>query len=206
MKLSVTNLANETVGEIELNDAVFGVEVRRDLLARAVNWQRAKRRAGTHKVKTRGEIARTTKKAFRQKGGGRARRGNLKTNIMRGGGVVHGPVLRDHAHDLPKKVRQLALKAALSSKAADGKLAVLEAAKVESHKTKALAASLESLGWRNALIIDGTAMDVLFTRAARNIPGVDVLPEQGANVYDILRRDTLVLTRDAVAALEARLA
>lgn len=205
MKLSVTSLDNKSVGDIELSDAIFAVPARGDLLARTVNWQLAKRRAGTHKTKGRSEVSGTSKKAFRQKGTGRARRGNMKTNIMRGGGVVHGPVVRDHGHDLPKKVRRLALKVALSSKAADGKLIVLDQAKVDSHKTKELAARFTALGWSNALIIDGAEMDTLFARAARNIPGVDLMSEQGANVYDILRRDTLVLTRGAVEALEARL-
>jgi large subunit ribosomal protein L4 len=205
MKVDVTTLANETAGQIELDDSVFGVEVRRDILHRVVTWQRAKRRAGTHKAKSRSEVAGTTKKAYRQKGTGRARRGNLKTNIMRGGGVVHGPLPRSHAIDLPKKVRALGLKCALSAKAKDGKLIVLETAKTESHKTKALAEAFGKLGWDSALIIDGAELDVQFERAARNIKGVDLLPQQGANVYDILRRDRLVLTRAAVEALEARL-
>ncbi|MGP1253599.1 MAG: 50S ribosomal protein L4 [Kiloniellales bacterium] len=205
MKLDVTTLANETAGQIDLDEAIFGVEVRRDILHRVVTWQLAKRRAGTHKAKGRSEIVGTTKKAYRQKGTGRARRGNLKTNIMRGGGVVHGPLPRDHGFDLPKKVRALGLKCALSAKAKDGKLAVLETAKTETHKTKALAQQLAQLGWDNALIIDGAEIDTQFERAARNIEGVDLLPQQGANVYDILRRDRLVLTRAAVEALEARL-
>ena len=205
MKLDVTTLANETAGQIELDESIFGVEVRRDILHRVVTWQLAKRRAGTHKAKGRSEIVGTTKKAYRQKGTGRARRGNLKTNIMRGGGVVHGPLPRDHGFDLPKKVRALGLKCALSAKAKDGKLAVLETAKAESHKTKSLVEQLAKLGWDNALIIDGPEIDTQFERAARNIKGVDLLPQQGANVYDILRRDRLVLTRAAVEALEARL-
>lgn len=205
MKLEVTKLDASTDGEIDLSDEIFALPVRRDLLARAVNWQLAKRRAGTHKVKSRGEITGTSKKAFRQKGTGHARRGNMKTNIMRGGGVVHGPLPRDHGFDLPKKVRALGLKCALSAKAKDGKLAVLEAAKAETHKTKSLVEQLAKLGWENALIIDGAEIDTQFERAARNIEGVDLLPQQGANVYDILRRDRLVLTRAAVEALEARL-
>lgn len=205
MKLKVTTLDNAEAGEIELADEVFGVDVRRDVLARVVNWQLAKRRAGTHKTKSRGEITGTSKKAYRQKGTGRARRGNLKTNIMRGGGTVHGPVPRDHGHDLTRKFRQLGLRTALSAKAADGQLVVLDAAKVETHKTAELARRLATLGWTNALIIDGAEVDTLFQRAARNIPGIEVLPQQGANVYDILRREQLVLTRNAVEALEARL-
>jgi len=205
MKVKVTTLDNEGAGEIELAAEVFGVEVRRDVLARVVNWQLAKRRAGTHKSKSRGEVSGTTKKAFRQKGTGRARRGNLKTNLLRGGGTAHGPLPRDHSHALPKRYRQLGLKTALSAKAAEGKLIVLEAARVDSHKTRELARRFDALGWENALIIDGPEVDELFLRAARNLPRIDVLPHQGANVYDILRRDQLVLTRDAVEALEARL-
>lgn len=205
MKHPVTTLDNQSGGEIELADEVFGVELRGDLLARVVHWQLAKRRAGTHKAKSRGEVSGTSKKAFRQKGGGRARRGNMKTNLLRGGGAAHGPVPRSHAYDLPRKVRQLALKSALSAKLADGKLAVIEAATLDSHKTKDLAAKLAALGWNNALIIDGAEIQESFSRAARNIPLVDVLPQVGANVYDILRRDQLVLTRAAVEALEARL-
>jgi large subunit ribosomal protein L4 len=205
MKVDVTTLGAETAGQIDLDEAVFGVEVRRDILHRVVTWQLAKRRAGTHKAKTRSEVAGTTKKAYRQKGTGRARRGNMKTNIMRGGGVVHGPLPRSHATDLPKKVRALGLKCALSAKAKDGKLTVLDAAKTETHKTKALAEQFGKLGWGDVLIVDGPEIDTQFERAARNIQGVDVLPQQGANVYDILRRDRLVLTRAAVEALEARL-
>lgn len=205
MKVKVTTLDNTNAGEIELSPEVFGVEVRRDVLARVVNWQLAKRRAGTHKTKSRGEVTGTTKKAYRQKGTGRARRGNLKTNIMRGGGTAHGSVPRDHSHELTKKFRRLGLKTALSAKAADGKLIVLDEAKVETHKTRELAKRLDALGWNNVLIIDAPEVDELFLRAARNLPMVDVLPHEGANVYDILRRDQLVLTRDAVQALEARL-
>ena len=206
MKLEVTKLDASTDGEIDLSDEIFALPVRRDLLARAVNWQLAKRRAGTHKVKSRGEITGTSKKAFRQKGTGHARRGNMKTNIMRGGGVTHGPVVRDHNHDLTKKVRKLALKTALSAKAASGQLRILDAAQAETHKTKALASALDKLGWSSALILDGAeTADENFSRAVRNIPGVDLLPQEGANVYDILRRDTLVLTKDALTALEARL-
>ena len=205
MKCPVTTLDNTSAGEITLDDGVFGLPARKDLLARMVNWQLAKRRQGTHKTKTRAEVAGSTRKLFRQKGTGRARAGNVRVAQRRGGGVVFGPQPRDHAHDLPKKVRRLALKTALSVKAHDGKLVVLEAAKLDSGKTNDLAQRLAGLGWGNVLVIDGQEVDQLFARAARNIPGVDVLPQQGANVYDILRRDTLVLTRDAVQALEARL-
>lgn len=205
MKMKVTTLDNKENGEIELNDSIFAVPVRRDVLARVVNWQLARRRAGTHKTLTRGEVSGRSQKAYRQKGTGRARRGDMKTNIMRGGGTVHGPAPRDYAHDLPRKFRQLALKTALSAKAADGKLSVLDTAKLDSHKTRELAKRFEGLGWSNTLIIDGAEIDEMFARASRNIPTVDVLPQQGANVYDILRRDRLVLTRTAVEALEARL-
>ncbi|MCG8356554.1 MAG: 50S ribosomal protein L4 [Kiloniellales bacterium] len=205
MKCPVTTLDNKTAGEIDLDETIFGLPARRDILARMVNWQLAKRRAGTHKVKSRGEVAGSTRKLFRQKGTGHARAGSLRVSQRRGGGVVFGPTPRDHGHSLPKKVRRLALKTALSSKAAEGKLAVLDNAQMSEPKTKVLAQQLGSLGWSSVLVIDGQAVDEGFARAARNIPGIDVLPQQGANVYDILRRDMLVLTKDAVEALEARL-
>ncbi len=206
MQWDVVNLDKETVGTVELADAVFAVEVRADLLARTVRWQLAKRRAGTHKVKTRGEVSRTGRKPFKQKGSGRARQGSLKGPHMRGGAVVHGPHPRDHGHDLPKKVRKLALKSALSAKRAAGQLVVLDRAELTDAKTKALAAYACKHGWSRALIIDGEAIDANFLRAARNLMGVDVLPSQGANVYDILRHDTLVLTRAGVDRLVERLA
>ncbi|MGH6887412.1 MAG: 50S ribosomal protein L4 [Kiloniellales bacterium] len=205
MKCPVTTLDNKTAGEIDLDEAIFGLPSRTDLLARMVNWQLAKRRAGTHKVKERNEVSGSTRKISRQKGGGRARHGSIRANIFRGGGIAHGPRVRDHAHELPKKVRALALKTALSSKVAEGKLVVLESAKLKGAKTAELAKKFGALGWSSVLVIDGAAVEDAFARAARNIPNVDVLPQQGANVYDILRRDTLVLTKDAVAALEARL-
>jgi len=205
MKATVKNLNNEAVGEIDLNESVFGVPVRTDLIARMVNYQLNKRRAGTHKTKGVNEIRGTTKKPYRQKGTGRARQGSLRSAQFRGGATIFGPVVRSHATDLTKKVRKLALKCALSSKVADGKLVVLETATAESHKTKALAVQLKTLGLNSALIIDGANLDQNFVRASANIPLIDVLPEQGANVYDILRRDTLVLTRNAVEQLEARL-
>lgn len=205
MKATVKNLNNEDVGEIELNDIIFAVPVRADLLARMVNWQLAKRRAGTHKTKCVGDIRGTTKKPYRQKGTGRARQGSLRSPQFRGGARIFGPVVRSHEHDLPKKVRKLALKTALAAKQAEGKLIVLDVARTETHKTKALAAQFATLGLTSALIIDGSNLDLNFSRAAANIPMIDVLPEQGANVYDILRRDTLVLTRNAVEQLEARL-
>ena len=206
MKLKVVNLDAVESGEIELPDAIFAVDVRQDILARVVNWQLAKRRAGTHKVKGRSEIARTGKKFGRQKGSGGARHGSRRSNIFVGGGVAHGPTPREHAHKLPKKVRALGLKCALSAKAAEGQIIVLDNAAVDEPRTAALAAKLEKLGLKRALVIDGATPDDNFQRAAANIVGIDVLPGQGANVYDILRRDTLVLTRAGVEALSERLA
>jgi large subunit ribosomal protein L4 len=205
MKSKVVTLDNKAAGDIDLDDAVFGAEVRKDILARMVNYQLAKRRAGTHKAKTRSEVAGTTKKANRQKGSGRARHGALRAVQFRGGGVVFGPVVRDHGHSLTKKVRKLALKSALSAKQADGKLIIVDEVKLADAKTKALLEKLGKLGLSNALIVGGAEIDGNFAKAAQNIAMIDVLPTQGANVYDILRRDTLVLTREAVETLEARL-
>jgi large subunit ribosomal protein L4 len=205
MKLKVHSLDNKEVGDIELADEVFGLPVRRDILARVVNWQLAKRRAGTHKAKGISDISGTTKKPYKQKGTGRARQGSLRSPQFRGGAVIFGPVVRDHGFGLQKKVRRLGLKTALSAKQAEGKLVVIDAAKVTEAKTKALRAQFDALGWESVLIIDGAAVDEDFARAARNLPKVDVLPQLGANVYDILRRDLLVLTRDAAQQLEARL-
>jgi len=205
MQTKVINLDNAEAGEIDLNDSIFGLAPRQDLLHRMVRYQLAKRRAGTHKVKGRHEIARTGAKPFKQKGTGRARQGSWKAPQHRGGGVAHGPQVRSHAHDLPKKVRRLAMLHALSSKAAGEKLIVLDQAVMDEGKTKILAAKLKAMGLNSALIIDGTDVNENFVRAARNIPLIDVLPQQGANVYDILRREHLVLTRSAVEALEARL-
>jgi len=205
MKLTVRNLDNQEVGDIDLADEVFGLPVRSDILARVVNWQLAKRRAGTHKAKGISDISGTTKKPYKQKGTGRARQGSLRSPQFRGGAVIFGPVVRSHAFALQKKVRRLALKTALSAKQGEGKLVVLDKASAGATKTKALAELFRKLGWDSALIIDGPTVDENFARAARNLPGIDVLPQQGANVYDILRRDVLVLTRDAVQHLEARL-
>jgi len=205
MKCAVTSLDNKKAGEIDLDESIFGLAPRADILTRMVNWQLAKRRAGTHLVKNRSDVSVSTHKIYRQKGTGRARHGAASVSQFRGGGRSFGPVLRDHAHDMPKKVRKLALKTALSTKAAEGKLIVLDAAKLKDPKTAELARRFGTLGWLSVLIIDGAVVDAGFARAARNIPGIDVLPQQGANVYDILRRDTLVLTKDAVQALEARL-
>ena len=206
MKCDVITLDNKkSTDGVDLSDAVFGVEIRADILTRMINWQRAKRRAGTHKVKTIGEIRGTTAKPWRQKGSGRARAGSRRATQFRGGATVFGPVVRDHSHKLPKKVRKKALCMALSAKCADGKLIVLDEAKLKDAKTRNLAGRLAKLGWDSGLIIDGPELDENFVRAAANLPRVDVLPQQGANVYDILRRDTLVLTRDAVKHLEERL-
>jgi large subunit ribosomal protein L4 len=205
MKLKVHNLDNKEVGDIDLADDVFGLPVRGDILARVVNWQLAKRRAGTHKAKGISDISGTTKKPYKQKGTGRARQGSLRSPQFRGGAVIFGPVVRSHEFGLQKKVRKLGLKTALSAKQAEGKLVVIDAASVAEAKTKALRAQFATLGWESVLIIDGLTVDEGFAKAARNLPKVDVLPQQGANVYDILRRDTLVLTRAAVEQLEARL-
>jgi large subunit ribosomal protein L4 len=205
MKLDVKNLDGSAAGSIDLSQDVFGLEVRKDILARMVNYQLAKRRAGTHKSKGRAEVKATSKKMYAQKGTGQARHGNKAAPQFRGGGKAFGPVVRDHAHDLPKKVRKLALKTALSAKANEGKLVVLETMSLDGPKTAALAAQLKKLGIGSALIVGGATVDQNFARAASNIVNVDVLPQQGANVYDILRRDTLVLTRDAVKHFEERL-
>ena len=205
MKVPVTTLENKKSGDIELDDAIFGLTPRGDLLSRMVNWQLAKRRAGTHKTKGVSEIRGTTKKPFKQKGTGRARSGSLRSPQYRGGAVIFGPVVRDHGFDLPKKVRKLALKHALSAKAKDGKLIVLDKVEAKTPKTKELAGKLSAMGLSSAVIVGGSEIDVSFDLAARNIPKIDVLPQQGINVYDILRRDTLVLSRDAVEHLEARL-
>lgn len=205
MKAKVITLDNKAAGDIELADEVFGVPVRKDILARMVNYQLAKRRAGTHKVKNRSEVNATGAKMYRQKGTGRARHGDAKVSQFRGGGRAFGPVVRDHGHKLPKKVRQLALKTALSAKQADGKLIILDDAAVSSPKTAELLNKLGGLGLSNALIVSGSEVDGNFALASRNVAHVDVLPTQGANVYDILRRDTLVLTKAAVEGLEARL-
>lgn len=205
MKIAVKTFDNTSAGEIDLDDSVFGLEVRTDLLHRMVNWQLAKRRSGNHKTKGISEISGTTKKPYKQKGTGHARQGSMRSPQFRGGARIFGPVVRSHAHDLPKKVRKLALRHALSSKAAEGKLVVVDAVVADSHKTKGLAAKLSALGLDSALILAGEQIDTNFALAARNLPFIDVLPSQGANVYDILRRDTLVLSCQAVEQLEARL-
>jgi len=204
MKLDVIKLDGGKAGSVELDEALFGLEPRADILHRVVRWQRNKAQAGTHKVKTRSETSYSTKKIYRQKGTGGARHGDRNAPIFRKGGVYKGPTPRSHAHDLPKKFRALGLRHALSAKAKAGELVIIEAAE-SNGKTSALAKQLKSLGWKRALIIDGAEVNETFAQAARNIDGLDVLPSMGANVYDILKRDTLVLTKAAVEALEARL-
>jgi len=205
MDLKVTTLEGKAAGSISLADEIFGLEPRSDILARTVRWQLAKRQAGTHKSKTRGEVARTTAKMYKQKGMGRARHGARSAPQFRGGGKAFGPVVRSHAHDLPKKVRALALKHALSAKAREAAIIVVDALSVKAPKTKALKQQFEKLGIANALFIGGEAIEDSFRLAARNIANIDVLPVRGINVYDVLRRHTLVLTKDAVSALEERL-
>ena len=205
MKCDIVNLDNQNVGSIELADSVFGAEVRADILSRVVNWQLANRRAGTHKTKTIAEVSGTTKKPYKQKGTGNARQGSLRATQFRGGGISFGPVVRSHAQDLPKKIRRLGMRCALSIKAQNGKLIVVDELKLPEVKTKELLAKMNKLGVESALFVGGAELDNNFNLAARNIVGVDVLPQQGANVYDILRRDTLVLTKEAAENLEARL-
>ncbi len=205
MKCDIVNLDNQNVGSIELSDSVFGVDVRSDILSRVVNWQLANRRAGTHKTKTIAEVSGTTKKPYKQKGTARARQGSLRATQFRGGGISFGPVVRSHAQDLPKKIRRLGMRCALSSKAQNGKLVVVDALKLPEVKTKELVSKMEKMGLKSALFVGGAELDTNFKLAARNIVGIDVLPQQGANVYDILRRDTLVLTKEAAENLEARL-
>jgi large subunit ribosomal protein L4 len=204
MKLDVIKLDGGTAGSIDLNEALFGLEPRVDILHRVVRWQRNNAQAGTHKVKTRSEVSYSTKKIYRQKGTGGARHGARSAPIFRGGGVYKGPTPRSHGHDLPKKVRALGLKHALSAKAKAGELVVIDAA-VSDGKTGALAKAVANLGWKRALIIDGAAINENFAQAARNIEGLDILPTMGANVFDILKRDTLVITKAGLEALEARL-
>ena len=205
MKYEVRNFDNKKVGEIKLSPEIFSAPLRQDILARMVHWQLAKRRSGNHATKGISQISGTTKKPWRQKGTGRARQGSLRSPQFRGGAVIFGPVTRRHSYSLPKKVRQLALKTALSSKAASGALLVVEDLKAGVKKTKDLAKKLENLGLRSALIIDGFEVNEDFARTAANFPEVDVLPQQGINVYDILRHEHLVLTKAAIESLESRL-
>lgn len=205
IKIKAVDMAAKAAGDVELDESVFGAEVRKDILHRVVRWQLAKRRAGTHDTKGVSEINGTSKKPWKQKGTGRARAGSMKAPQMRGGGVVFGPTPRNHGHSLPKKVRKMGLKSALSAKQAAGELVVLKAAELKSGKTKDLVSSLDKLGWTRPLVITGAEADDGFMRAARNLQSIDVLPAHGANVYDILRHETLVVTADAIEALEARL-
>ena len=204
MNVKVTTLDGKAAGSVTLNKDIFGLEPRTDLIQRCIVWQLAKRRAGTHAVKNRADIWRTGKKMYAQKGTGGARHGSARVPQFRGGGRAFGPVVRSHEIGLPKKVRALALRHALSAKAKGGGIIVLDKASVKDGKTKQLASHLEKLGWGSTLIIDGAEVDVGFANAARNIPNVDVLPIQGINVYDIMRRGKLVLTKAALDALEAR--
>jgi large subunit ribosomal protein L4 len=204
MDFKVTTLAGKDAGKLTLSDEIFGLDPREDILQRVVRWQLAKKQQGTHKAKGRSEIARTGAKMYKQKGTGRARHSSARVPQFRGGGKAHGPVVRDHSHDLPKKVRALGLKHALSAKAKSSSLIVVDDLSAKDAKTKALAASFASLGLSNALMIGGAEVDQNFRRAACNIPNIDVLPVQGINVHDILRRGTLVLSKAAVEALEER--
>ncbi|WP_137044177.1 50S ribosomal protein L4 [Pseudolabrys sp. FHR47] len=204
MDLKITTLEGKEAGSVKVSDDIFGLEPRADIIQRCVNWQLARRQRGTHKTKDRSEVWRTGKKMYGQKGTGGARHGSARVPQFRGGGRAFGPVVRSHAIDLPKKVRALALKHALSSKAKDGAILIVDKASLAEAKTKALAAQFGKLSLANALIIDGAELEANFAIAARNIPNIDVLPIQGINVYDIMRRKTLVLTKAAVDALEAR--
>ena len=204
MKLKVIKLDGASAGSVELGDDIFGLDPRVDILHRVVRWQRNKAQAGTHKVKTRSETSYSKKKIYRQKGTGGARHGDRNAPIFRKGGIYKGPTPRSHGHDLPKKVRTLGLKHALSAKAKEGSLVILDKA-TSSGKTAELAKQVKDLGWKRALVIDGAEVNGEFAQAARNIEGLDILPTIGANVYDILKRDTLVLTKAGVEALEARL-
>ena len=205
MEVAVKTLDGKSAGKASLDEAIFGIqEIRADILQRTVRWQLAKRQAGTHRTKTRSEVARTTKKFLRQKGSGGARHGSRNAPIFVGGGIAHGPKVRSHAHSLPKKIRRMALAHALSSKVQSKAIVIIDAAELETPRTKDLSAKLSGLGVTNALIVDGAELNENFTRAARNIPHVDVLPVQGLNVYDILRRDMLVVTKAGLDGILAR--
>ena len=204
MKLDVIKLDGTSAGTLDLDEALFGLEPRADILHRVVRWQRNNAQAGTHKVKTRSEVNYSTKKIYRQKGTGGARHGARTAPIFRGGGVYKGPVVRSHGHDLTKKFRKLGLCHALSAKAKAGELVIIEDVNTDG-KTSALAKAVKNLGWKRALIIDGASVNEDFLKASRNIEGLDILPTMGANVFDILKRDTLVITKSGIEALEARL-
>jgi large subunit ribosomal protein L4 len=207
MKLDVIKLDGGKAGSVDLDDAIFGIaDIRGDILQRVVTWQLAKRRSGNHKIQVRNEVSRTGKKMYKQKGTGSARHGSRRAAQFVGGAKAHGPVVRSHAFDLPKKIRAMALRHALSSKAKAGALVVLDSAVLSDPKTAALRANFDKIGLKNALVIAGPEVDANFKLAARNIPNVDVLPNAGLNVYDVLRRQTLVLTKDAIEAISARFA
>ena len=206
MQVDIINFDGKAVGKVDLADQIFGLEPRADILHRVVTWQRAKSRAGTHAVKSVSDVAGSGKKAFKQKKTGNARQGERYNVHMRGGGVVHGPVVRDHAIDLPKKIRSLGLKMALSSKAKDGNLIIIDSEKLSAVKTSALAKQLKKLNLNSALFVGATELDANFQKSAANIPNIDALPTIGLNVLDVLNHDKLVLTADAVKAVEARLA
>jgi len=205
MKLDVIKLDGKKAGSVDLGDDIYGLEPRADILHRVVRWQRNKAQAGTHKVKTRSEVKYSTKKIYRQKGTGGARHGARSAPIFRGGGVYKGPTPRSHGHELTKKFRKLGLRHALSSKAATGNLVILDEAATKDAKTGALAKQVKDLGWKRALVIDGAEVDANFAAATANLGDINVLPSMGANVYDILKSDTLVITKAGVEALEARL-
>lgn len=205
MKYDVINLDNKNVGSVDLADDIFGIDVREDIIARVIDWQLAKRRTGTHSTKGISDISGTTKKPFKQKGTGHARQGSLRAPQFRGGATIFGPVVRSHAYDLPKKIRALGLRSALSEKVKTGKLVVVDSVEISEPKTKDLSARLEKLGWNGTLVIGNPETSVNFALASANIVGVDMLPPEGANVYDIVKSETLVITKDAIEHLEARL-
>jgi large subunit ribosomal protein L4 len=205
MKIDVINLSSAKVREIELDDSIFSIDVRSDIMARVVKWQLAKARSGNHKVKTRAEVKHTTRKPFKQKGTGRARQGMTSVPNMRGGGIAFGPVVRDHSHSLPKKVRALGLRSAISSKLSDGKLFVIENLNIDTYKTADLSKILNKLGLKSTLFVDSQNINDNFKKASSNIIGVDVLPHIGLNVYDILKHDSLVFTEEGVKELVGRL-
>ena len=205
MKADAIDLDGKKAGSVELSDAIFSLDPRVDILHRVVRWQRNNAQAGTHKVKTRSETSYSTRKIYKQKGTGGARHGSRSAPIFRGGGVYKGPTPRSHGHDLPKKVRKLGLMHALSAKVAAGEFVIVDVSQLTDMKTSQLAKKIKELGWKRALVIDGVSVNQDFAKAARNITGLDILPSIGANVYDILKRDTLVLTKEGVAAMEDRL-
>jgi large subunit ribosomal protein L4 len=205
MKADAIDLDGKKAGSVELSDAIFSLDPRVDILHRVVRWQRNNAQAGTHKVKTRSETSYSTRKIYKQKGTGGARHGSRSAPIFRGGGVYKGPTPRSHGHDLPKKVRKLGLMHALSAKVAAGEFVIVDVSQLTDMKTSQLAKKIKELGWKRALVIDGVSVNQDFAKAARNITGLDILPSVGANVYDILKRDTLVLTKEGVAAMEDRL-